>query len=262
MSSNNPNISKPSVVYIDLDCLLDTRLGTLAKKDIRLASEVLNNGYHTREIDEFPGVSADEFKQLYKARDEEVLELSVFTNAIKILQGCVKGTLDNIFKGGQNTGVEIVVNIHPYNLDEETCDDIVRAVALHTFNTVNVKSINVPDEFLFPSFCKENYDLMIRYGFEDWVAMHSKAFETVKMPTMGFISPAIYSKVPTEEEFAELKEQKVHPFKATEMLMAPLFSLRLLEISVFSITNDIKPRDTEVSGSDVVKEEISPDTSS
>ena len=55
-------------VIIEIDCLLDTRLGTLAKFNPDLANAILtdtDNLYHERKTDDFPGISRETFYSLY-----------------------------------------------------------------------------------------------------------------------------------------------------------------------------------------------------
>jgi hypothetical protein len=68
-----------NAIYSELDALQDTRIATIAKIDQDLASRALQNGYHTRQCDEFDGVDSEHFKRLYQSRDVETLKLSAPT---------------------------------------------------------------------------------------------------------------------------------------------------------------------------------------
>lgn len=231
----------PAVVYISLDCLLDTRLGTIAKHNDELAVKLLLNGYTQRNIDSFEELGQEEFDKLYAERDVETLQRSVLTNVILLLKGIVKGTYDDLFTGGQNEGVEFVLNTYPYDLTEEEISLMVKSISVKTFKSASVKAIYVSDEFLTPAYCKENFTMMIMYSYAQWLEMHVKAFETVRMPKVAILAPALYRKVPTDAEFEEMKADNMHPFRAAEIAVAPLFALRLLDASVFSIHGGIKP---------------------
>ena len=232
---------KPAVVYVSLDCLLDTRLGTLALHDEQLAINALLNGYVKRDTDSFDGLSQEQFAKLYAKRDVETLQRSVLTNMILVLKGIVKGTYDDLFAGGQNSGVEFVINTHPYDLSDEEIDLIIKSISVKTFKSATIKAIRISDEFLTPSYCKDNFAMMIMYSYVQWFEMHVKAFETTQMPTVAVIAPALYSKVPSKDEFEEMKAENMHPFRAAEISVAPLFCLRLLDAEMFSIHGGIKP---------------------
>lgn len=227
-------------IYVDLDCLLDTRIGTLAKMDEDLAAQVLAGNYHQRTDDFFAGVDHEAYKAAYAQRDVDTLMLSLFTNVITFLQACVKSATDEVALGGQNNGLEIVINVHPYELEPEEREQIELAIKARLFGVPVVRTTKVPDEFLTPEYVKETYGMMIRYDFEPWLEKQAQALEKTRIPAVTIISPAIYRKLPTDEEMAALKAEKLHPFRALEIALAPVVGVRLLDAEVFSIHSGIK----------------------
>lgn len=227
-------------IYVDLDCLLDTRIGTLAKMDPDLAAQVLANGYHQRTDDFFPGVDPEAYRQAYASRDADTLMLSLFTNIITFLQACVKSATDEVVLGGQNNGLDIVINVYPYELEPEETELIALALKAKLFGVPNIRTTFTPDEFLTPAYIKETFGMMIRYDFEPWLEKQAKALEATRMPAVTMITPALYRKLPTAKELEELKAEKVHPFRAVEIALAPVMGVRLLDAEVFSLHSGIK----------------------
>ena len=236
-------------VYVDLDCLLDTRLGTLAKISDECAVQALQSNYHKRQIDSFPNVDTIAFRELYKQRDTETLALSVATNAFVLLQACVKGSLEDIALGGQNEGIIFEVNYYPYELDDEEKKLIRLSILSRTLDTMDVELISIDNKFLTPAYCNENYAMMIRYDYVDWFEMHLEQLEKTPIPKMALIVPSLYrNEIPNAEKLDEFKRNHINPFRATEISAAPVVGLKFLGVDVFCIDSDIKPGKPKSSG--------------
>lgn len=244
MSSTLPATDKregSEIIYVDLDALLDTRLGTLAYLKNEYAVNALSNDYMTRDRDEFKDVSYEVFKKAYEKRDIDTLKLSTFTNVFTLLQSCIKSTFETAATNSNIKPIQVQVNVYPYKLDEEEMSEISIAVWSRLKEMVDVNVVNINDAFLTPAYCKDQYSMMIRYDYQSWLKIHhdSHAFDKVKMPTVSIVAPAIYQSRPSVEELEELQKQSIHPFDATEFSLAPFFTLRLVDISVFSINKQI-----------------------
>lgn len=251
---------KRDVIYVDLDALLDTRLGCLATIRDEYAFNAMKGDYFTRESDTFPDMSLEDFKEVYALRDMTVLKRSILTNVIFLLSGFVKSSMEESVTGGQNLGLEVSVNTYPYEMAQEERLELIQLLQLKLGPQVEVSAIHLSNEQLTPEVCKENYQAMVRYSFHDWVQIHLEAWKKTKMPSVAFYAPALYAKIPTNAEITELRELKLNPFQATELACAPLFALRLLEPNMFSIHDGIKARKgITLPGSDVKDDPITPE---
>lgn len=242
---------RTEIVYVDLDCLLDTRLGTLALANEQWAVNALKQGYHQRRMDEFPDINWDDFKKLYETRTADVLPMSVYTNMFVVLANILKAEFDHTASGGQGAKIEIQVNYHPYDLEPEEIGALCQAISHRTMEMADVRMVSVSDGFLTPAYCRDTFAMMIRYTYEPWIETHVKAFEDCKMPGMALLAPALYQKIPSDEETKEFSDLGLDPLRATEITLAPLFALRLLDANAFSIHDGIrlgqpKPPEPEV----------------
>lgn len=238
-------------ILVDLDCLLDTRLGTLACLGSDYAVNALLNNYKTREIDSFPGVSRQEFKDAYAKRDVETLKASLATNVFLILQACIKGSFENLAQGGQNNSIEFIVNYFPYKLTEDEVSYIREMILYRTGEAAEVTMIDISNEAMTPKHCKENYALMIRYDYVEWYEMHLDAIQETPIPGVTLIAPALYhNEIPSDEVMRDLKKDNIHPFRAVEFASAVVIGLKLLNVDVFSIDSDIKPKEPKSPGPD------------
>lgn len=227
----------PASIYVELDALLDTRLGTLAKISPDLAAQVLSNGYHARTTDTFTGVDSATFNTLYSQRDVETLKLSVVTGIVPVLRDLAEKLTEQMQNRPYHDAITLVVNLYPYQLDSEEQDLIGKSIATLLSGTASVEVVNIASINLTPLHCKQHFSSMVMYDYDSWMSLHTDNFKLARLPDVLVFSPAIYftGSEPTKEEMDFAVNQANHPFVATEMAAAPLVDLQLIDIKYFSI---------------------------
>jgi hypothetical protein len=237
------NTADTENIYLDLDAILDTRLGTLSVMGDEHPIKVLASGkYHSRMSDEFEGVSVQAFREAYAKRDIDTLKRSVLTNVTFFLRRLVK---DSLVSAVMNQRVEkmcFTVNVYPYDFDDPSLVEmLIACIRFHTYSTSNVQVVSIPDEELTPEFVSKNYQIMIRYNWVDWVSKHKQFFEQRGIPSVTVVVPEIfYDVVPSQEDIDRLGMRKQNPFRMTESITAALFRLKHLPASLFSIHEGIR----------------------
>lgn len=239
-------------IYLTLDAILDTRMGTLAKIDNTLAVAALQSGkYHKRLIDEFEGVDKETFKEAYKQRDLDTLKCSVLTNVVFFLRRLIKDSLISSIINQKVENLCFTLNVYPYDFsDPGLVDMLVGCLRFHTYSTSSVKIVSIPDEELTPEFCRENFQIMIVYDWVNWVDKHRTFFEKNGIADVAVVAPEIFTdSVPTQEDIDRLDLRKQNPFRMTEEITAALFRLKHMPVSLFSIHEGI----TKNNAAEVVK---------
>lgn len=229
-------------IYLDLDTILDTVMGTLGKMGPEHAVAALNSGrYHKRMIDEFENIPKQKFKEEYAKRDIDTLKLSVLTNMVFFLRRLIKDSLISAVIHQKVEKMCFTVNVYPYDFsDPDLVEMLIACIRFHTYSTSSVRIVSIPDEELTPEYCVQNFQIMIRYNWVDWLAKHKSFFEKKGIPGMTVVAPEIfYDAVPTHDDIHRLDLKKQNPFKMTEAVTAPLFRLKLMPISLFSIHENI-----------------------
>jgi hypothetical protein len=231
------NSNKITAIYTELDVLLDTRLGTLARMNQAVAAQVLSSGdYLKRTSDRFLGVDQEEFKKLYAARDTVTLAHSSVTQAIEWLGHLVGVLADQAIERPYHDGSKIVVNIYPYQLTGEEQEQVVKAIAAWMSKQVPVELISVRTQDLTPLHCKSSYAMMMVYDYDVWLESHAKEFEQTRLPEVTLFAPALYfNQVPTVKELEKAVREAGHPMQALELLASPLIDLKLIDVRFFSI---------------------------
>jgi hypothetical protein len=232
MSANN----KIETIYIELDCLLDSRLGTIRRMGVEHAERVLTPGYLTREIDEFDGIDSQEFKKLYEARDVETLKHSSITALVTRLKDLTTFLSELAIARPYFNGIQIALNVHPYRFDNEELKELRQCVSVWTGGLVPVELINIPPAKLTPIYVKSNFSMLFMYDLDGWVQKQQEALNETRLPEIHLVAPALYvGEKPDEKTLKELIRTAAHPFQATTMLAIPFFGLELIDIKFFSI---------------------------
>lgn len=229
-------------IYLDLDTILDTRMGTLSKMNSDYPVSVLNSGnYHRRLSDEFEVTSLEEFREAYAQRDLDTLKRSVLTNVVFFLRRLIK---DSLVSAVINQHVEklcFTVNVYPYDFtDPDLVDMLVGCIMFHTYASSTVQIVSISNEELTPEHCEKNYQIMLRYHWVDWVDKHKEYFEQRGIPGVTLVVPELfYEGVPTSDDIESLDLKKQNPFHMVEAVTAPLFRLKHMPASLFSIHEGI-----------------------
>lgn len=226
-------------IFVSLDAILDSRIGTIAKINQELATKVLEGNYIGRESDNFPYVDKETFDREYKNRDIETLKHSIATAMLPFLKNLCDQLYEQAIVMPYHSGPEIVLNVHPYDVDPELADMFKKLIGVWMVKPVPISVISVKPEELSPEHCVENYALMILYDYNAWLDLHLPAMEKVKMSNVTMFVPAIYfRKQPTKEELTELMKTAMHPFVSLELMVKPVLDLNLIDVKYFSILQE------------------------
>ncbi len=233
-------------IYVELDVLLDTRIGTVAKlcgNDV--AAKVLSGNYHTRKDDKFPDVNVNAYKAMYANRDSETLSLSTLTGALELLQTITSALMQQAIARPYHDGVRITVNTYPYQLDEDECKHVLAGLSakMNVFTKVGIpfelETIFKSNAELTPDYCKEHFAALLMYEYDDWFFTQQHAFIKRPAPEVTVYAPAIYHvETPTDEEIEEAKKLLWHPLEAVMKTARGWIDLQLIDIGHFSI---VKP---------------------
>lgn len=224
------------VIYVELDAMLDTRLGTVARLDDAAATKLLMQGYHTRESDYFDCVNHEDYTKLYQERDIETLKLSGATNMLKLVRHLIGVLQQQAETRPYHNGSKLVINLYPYVLDAEEEEAIGKSISVWMQGIAPVELTYIQPKDLTPIHCKQTYSMMIVYEYGSWLNLHADAFKQTRLPEVTMFVPAIYFiKVPTSEELEDTVKGAAHPLRAIELLASPIVDLKLIDITYFSI---------------------------
>lgn len=229
-----------SRVYVDLDSLLDTRLGTIAKLDTEVLQEtLLDLDYYTRRENIFKGIDKEVFDKAYAERDLETLSLSPATLMCRELGKLVVDIVTESHTQPTRGKVRVTVNVYPYSLSDEDKEMVQNCVTYYTGETVDVDVVSLFPELVTPQMLKDTYSLVIMYDYGDWLEKQSLNFAKQQVPDVTLLAPMVYfQNKPTEEDLKEFASED-EPFQVVEMLAKALISLELIDVRYWCSINSI-----------------------
>lgn len=222
-------------ILIELDCLLDTRIGTVASISQELATSVLNNGYHERHEDKYPDVVPEQFKTLYAQRNLDTLKMSTITTFMPLLRHLCNLIEEEAISRPYHSGPEVTVNLYPYELSAEDSKAILGAISKWLGHKVPISLVRYAPSELRPIYCKD-YSLIVMYNPTDWFNLNLE--ELMKKPLRDvalYIPRILHNKTQTDEELKKIIEESMDPFQALDIVMKTVIDVSILEVSYFSI---------------------------
>ena len=221
--------------YVELDALLDTRLGTLNRFFPENAVRLHHDGYYKRRSDFFEGIDMDQYRAHYKERDTETLSYSRVSNIILLLRELTGKTIEQMSELPFIDGFGFLINAHPYELTKEEADAISSAVVSLIGISVDVEIISLPPERVSPSFCKDLTAMFI-YNYEDWLTANVNEFLKDPARNLTVFVPALFvASNPTDEEIQEHIKKIMHPFATLEFTLKSIVDFQMIDVGYFSL---------------------------
>ena len=221
-----------SSIFVELDALLDTRLALLAYHDEKRLDAVLqSNVYHNRLSDSYPGLSIEEFYQLYNQRHKGILKYAIITPIVDLIKSFVYRTLKQAIHSPFQYKPKIIINVYPYQLTEEETAIIIGSLVGLTDSSADIEAVYASYEQIDPAYIKQHVSIMVLYEYVRWLDVHSQNGKLAKVtcPEVGLIGPKLYFK-----EY-DNKENHEHAFSSMEQLTQPFIALQLMPVNYFSM---------------------------
>tara|TARA_B100000929_G_scaffold268793_1_gene237839 strand:- start:222 stop:962 length:741 start_codon:yes stop_codon:yes gene_type:complete len=229
-------------LLVELDCLLDTRLGTLERLSPAAANTTFNGkAYFDRDYDDWERftdglVSRDAFMKAYTERDIETLALSRPTRFLRSLKDITGGLESQKIDLPDVEHVRVAVNVHPYQLSDKEKETLTTLVYGYCDVGTEVVVKDIPIQKLTPSAIGDYWDGVVLYDFDQWFKLHVDALNRTLIPRNSMLTAALYVKHPDQlkEEIPEGMEG-VSAFALTELSLVERLGLEMLKAREFSI---------------------------
>ena len=234
---------KSQRVLIQLDALLDTRVGTayrMGAKDIDWLSYFERT--HSK-VWEFFGLEEEAFKDMYLRRNLETLELSMGTELYRQLAFVMRNKLVLAAGSPLHERPEIVINYWPYNLSSATVEIFKQAVAdtLTDISRMRVSAVYLAPERITPKYLKEGYTDMIVYDLSEWLELAGQHFEECPIPEITVCYPATLN----TEDISKYAPQSADddPFAHIALLTSLVINLEAINPRLLSVDPALLWRD-------------------
>lgn len=247
------NESNETLFYIELDALVDSRIGTLMRLKPEWAFKATaEHAFHHRMSDDLTGFlegfDLDTFKKAYYERDRSTFFYSRATSMVSYLRSVIMDQAELKIAGDPRIGaLRMIVNYYPYDLDLEDIN-YLRRVLSTTFslplNLVEFESRPHRD-MTFSWLRAIRAAVMVIYNFNEWLNSASDRPTTVEMakqmsgnPEMTLMAPGLLHR---HDDLARLKAMDKSdagdkdPFTTAKKAFASVFALEVLPARLFSV---------------------------
>lgn len=224
-------------VYIDIDALFDTRLAVLEYVDQELAVHNLKENWISREVDIPRHLPAEIYRNLYRARNIDILALASPTNLIMAAKNWIGQAEAASVVSPRPITTRVFLNFWPYKVTKEEAGKLADMLHGQLGDTVPVTILNVAPEDLTVALCRKYFTCMFKYDWREWLEglAKSKELEKTMMPDVSLFVPKVYhDRLPNEEEKAREREVKLNPFKELELFTGRMVGLEFVDIEFFS----------------------------
>lgn len=243
---------KPSekIILVMLDCLLDTRQGTLLKISPEAAFDITSKEqYHARQSDEFVSekygkLSTELFKKVGEYYKQEIIFSSLKTKMYYFLQELIQKYAAMSASTPHVSTITIEVNLYPYNFNETQTEYLMKALIAHLGNTAAISIVNFDINSISLKDIAAKYDSVVMYNPVEWLNTHHNELKkgtlkelTLYLPRMNMVREL------TDKERRDFSKNVSDIYKFTEMLFVGF--IRLVYIPVESYCADVPYIKTE-----------------
>lgn len=202
-------------ILVDLDTLLDTRLGVVNFVSKEAASYLIKNeAYWDRENDFWEPLTGGlitqaQFDEAWAARggnnSADVLNGSVLSGIQPFIMRVLTEDLVNRanLMGDDMDDVGITVNTWPYSLSLNEIEDM-RDITEYLFGPIHIEIVDIPLSEITPEFLDKHFSAVVTYNFLEWIKLHYEGLAKARMNDFNFISARIFehdvSKVSIDEK--------------------------------------------------------------
>lgn len=227
-------------LLVDLDALLDTRLGCLIQHRPEAAAEMDVTAYRARLTDELwtlcEGVTEEEYKQWWAERDIETLQHSFATSIMMRLKAMTYNLIAVQAKQQFMTDLKVTVNTYPYRLDEDVKEAYRQAVVDVVAKGFRVEVVYLTPETLTPTHLAGTYHYYAIYDLDKWLTVHHEALAEHPMPSFSMNAPSLFfNRLPDETDIKDLGlDNPVEAFAKWELYMSAHVMLGFLPVVEYS----------------------------
>jgi hypothetical protein len=255
-----------STILIELDALLDTRLGAMRVFSESLWTNTWNDpAYYNRLVDDFDHYGAGTtlmwrgiYEQRGSLRDAESGQLLVLKNSIMT---CMVGKIGMHLRQLYSTkttspnfiGADVKVNVWPYELEQVDMDEIVLAleqmmVPDESGSDVEIVDTQISCVRLSPAELtldeiREKFSRVVMYNFNEWWDIQAKAiYEAERGATLTeFVVPELLRLDKTrkidKKVFVDDTGNMYNPFTETKRTLSVSMNLNFMSPLYFSVPN-------------------------
>jgi hypothetical protein len=241
-------------ILTDLDTLLDTRFGTVAKHSFQNKTDHFDK--LVSKIDDYVDRIADEdivditglnnFQELYEKRDNSTLHFSKVSRILMLIRASIVGMKSKSLEIPYDYKPVLYVNTHPYNLTKEQSDAMQETIVLALGKqAIETKMINVPIDRFSPFDVSVKFNFIYLYHYNKFLdgLVVSENFFKVSLIDKRLVAPAIIFEN-RDKVYKEFGKEFGSIFTNLKEISEPFIGLDYIDGYYFSVRD--KDRDNNL----------------
>lgn len=234
-------MTSPTALYVDLNCLLDTRLGTLLTIDPDFGFAVSQQpGYYTRTMDRFAtpeqgSLKRELYDQVTAHHPTLVVKNSVMTRMLDFIKNII-GAQRMLQTEGPVKGIDkVLVNLHPYTLAHEEKLALLNLLATEMLDfECNVELVELPPAQITAAHAAKHYIAMIIYNPTDWLEAVGQELLTAVCTNLTLYTPKLnHVRELTYQESEQVKRFGSDLYASLETAMKRYIQFTYLDLNWF-----------------------------
>ena len=227
-------------ILIDLDSLLDTRLGCIIAHRPEAAAKINMDEYRGRMTDDLwtlcPEITEEEWGTWWRERDVSALKCALATPIMLRLKATTYNLKAMQAKETMLTDLKVIINTYPYQLTDRIAFEYREAVKDVCAPGFVIESVRLAPEEVTPSLLMSSYHYCIMYDVNTWLTVNHDALVASPMPTFPMNVPALFhNRLPGPTDIKELGLSGAEEaFAQWELYMSAHLMLGFLPLSEYS----------------------------
>lgn len=235
-------------ILVDLDVLLDTRLGAVSRLAPEVAVRLVDNNWINRDNDiwqrKTPEFTYDQYREIYFRREIETLMMSRPTDINKLLFDIAQDMIVLGDTPDKLKSFELVINLDRYPLSQDETTELENLIFEIMPFVDKVRFIRTCIKRLTVNAIKQlGATYYICYDLYTWLRANNREIVSTSHLWLTVLAPAVREhEFDDFEDAAEIREMSkgISPFTAFEFMLSVNINLRFCETKYFSLTTDIK----------------------
>ena len=230
---------------VDIDTIFDTRIGWAKVLQPDVLEKLDLEVYRMRFTDAWAEVvGIQDWNKKFAERDKRALQNAQPTEMLLTLKNEVQAILMTIQMHAPIERPVLTFNLWPYaDLDDEERHAFLEELRYY-YNEVQVDVVVIPHSDLTPGRLASAWDGWIMYDWYPWIEQHANHFQK-PIPDFTITRPSMLTSELTEEAIAQIKRDKVNPFKESTRFLAQYVGTDVKDTALFSLRRHQQDDDSQ-----------------
>jgi hypothetical protein len=220
-------------ILVELDCLLDTRMGILFDRNnpYNLDDYLKSKQYFSREEDSFPTMSREDYEKRWKTRDRSILKDSILTGVVQeIRDSCCQLTLLKM-KTPETRDIKVMINIYPYKLGVVERNKILLAMDKSLNGMAELEIVEKSYDDITVDWVRNEIDYMWMYRWWEWLELKSDEFSKRSCVNTTLFCPRLYMDKSVLD--SKVRMDRDYYFKMLSEVSRMLIDLQFIDIEKY-----------------------------